>query len=71
MPEDWKLTVKIMNLGGSLIGSFTIDVEDRLFSYKHLRQHITYEYYLKDLEDRLNAMKYNNSVEDKKIKSVL
>ena len=48
LPDDWKLEVSIMNLGGGMIGQFIIDVEDRIFSYKHLRQIITYEFLINE-----------------------
>lgn len=39
-----------MNLGviPKLIGSFIIDLEDRIFAYKHLRQIITYDYLIEE-----------------------
>jgi hypothetical protein len=45
IPFDCKVEIKIMNAGmvDREIGSFTIDLEDRVLSEKLLRQRITYE----------------------------
>lgn len=48
LPNDWNLEIRIWDkqlMGDSLIGSVIIDIEDRLYGQKELKQRIAYQIY--------------------------
>ena len=46
LPDEWRLELRIMNkglMGKNLIGSFALDLEDRILGEKYLRQRLALE----------------------------
>ena len=61
-PQDWNLIIAIMNkntLLSSLIGETLIDLEDRYFGNKLVKQKLTYELKKKDLEAKHRILVQN------------